>query len=75
MNDATSHLCSLTIDPLTQGAVIGIDHEDDTTFTITVDGKMFHFQGMSYMNVTIGAVLALVLHDITALNFERVVLD
>lgn len=27
-----------------QGAVLGIDNEDDTTFTITVDGKTFHFQ-------------------------------
>ncbi|CAG2174428.1 unnamed protein product [Oppiella nova] len=27
-----------------KGAVIGIDDEDDSTFTITVDGKMFHFQ-------------------------------
>jgi len=28
-----------------QGAVIGIDDEDDSTFTITVDQKTFHFQG------------------------------
>jgi len=28
-----------------QGATIGIDDEDDSTFTITVDQKMFHFQG------------------------------
>lgn len=27
-----------------KGAVIGIDDEDDSTFTITVDGKTFHFQ-------------------------------
>lgn len=27
-----------------KGAVIGIDDEDDSTFTITVDQKMFHFQ-------------------------------
>lgn len=27
-----------------QGAVIGIDGEDDSTFTITVDQKTFHFQ-------------------------------
>ncbi|RWS25229.1 oxysterol-binding protein-related protein 9-like protein [Leptotrombidium deliense] len=27
-----------------KGAVIGIDDEDESTFTITVDGKMFHFQ-------------------------------
>ncbi|EMP33555.1 Oxysterol-binding protein-related protein 9 [Chelonia mydas] len=27
------------------GAVIGIDDEDDSTFTITVDQKTFHFQG------------------------------
>lgn len=27
-----------------RGAVIGIDDEDDATFTITVDGKTFHFQ-------------------------------
>uniref|UniRef100_A0A915KFF0 Uncharacterized protein n=1 Tax=Romanomermis culicivorax TaxID=13658 RepID=A0A915KFF0_ROMCU len=28
------------------GAVIGIDDEDDSTFTITVDQKMFHFQAV-----------------------------
>ncbi|XP_056671125.1 oxysterol-binding protein-related protein 9 isoform X7 [Monodelphis domestica] len=28
-----------------RGAVIGIDDEDDSTFTITVDQKTFHFQG------------------------------
>ena len=30
---------------LLQGAIIGIDDEDDSTFTITVDHKTFHFQG------------------------------
>uniref|UniRef100_A0A4W5NHW3 PH domain-containing protein n=1 Tax=Hucho hucho TaxID=62062 RepID=A0A4W5NHW3_9TELE len=30
-----------------RGAVIGIDDEDDSTFTITVDQKTFHFQGES----------------------------
>ncbi|GFG40188.1 hypothetical protein Cfor_09776 [Coptotermes formosanus] len=29
-----------------KGAVIGIDDEDDSTFTITVDGKTFHFQAL-----------------------------
>uniref|UniRef100_A0A493TVY4 Oxysterol-binding protein n=1 Tax=Anas platyrhynchos platyrhynchos TaxID=8840 RepID=A0A493TVY4_ANAPP len=29
---------------VSQGAVIGIDDEDDSTFTITVDQKTFHFQ-------------------------------
>lgn len=32
---------------LSQGAVIGIDDEDDSTFTVTVDQKTFHFQGES----------------------------
>lgn len=32
---------------VSQGAVIGIDDEDDSTFTITVDQKTFHFQGES----------------------------
>lgn len=27
-----------------KGAIIGIDDEDDSTFTITVDHKTFHFQ-------------------------------
>ncbi len=27
-----------------RGAVIGIDDEDEATFTVTVDGKTFHFQ-------------------------------
>ena len=27
-----------------KGAIIGIDDEDDTLFTITVDGKTFHLQ-------------------------------
>ncbi len=26
------------------GAVVGIDDEDDSTFTVTVDNKTFHFQ-------------------------------
>lgn len=29
-----------------KGAIIGIDDEDDSTFTITVDDKTFHFQGI-----------------------------
>uniref|UniRef100_A0A5S6Q816 Oxysterol-binding protein n=1 Tax=Trichuris muris TaxID=70415 RepID=A0A5S6Q816_TRIMR len=29
---------------LLKGAVVGLDDEDDSTFTITVDQKMFHFQ-------------------------------
>lgn len=29
-----------------RAAVIGIDDEDDSTFTITVDHKTFHFQVM-----------------------------
>ena len=28
-----------------KGAIIGIDDADDSTFTITVDQKTFHFQG------------------------------
>ncbi|KRZ08440.1 Oxysterol-binding protein-related protein 9, partial [Trichinella pseudospiralis] len=31
-----------------KGAVVGIDDEDDCTFTITVDQKMFHFQAKDY---------------------------
>ena len=27
-----------------RGAVVGIDDEDDATFTVTVDNKTFHFQ-------------------------------
>jgi len=27
-----------------KGALVGIDDEDDATFTVTVDGKTFHFQ-------------------------------
>lgn len=38
-----SHSLSLFLSA--QGAVIGIDDEDDSTFTITVDQKTFHFQG------------------------------
>ncbi|XP_074604692.1 oxysterol-binding protein-related protein 9 isoform X2 [Brevipalpus obovatus] len=30
-----------------KGAVIGVDIGDDCTFTITVDGKMFHFQAQT----------------------------
>ena len=30
-----------------QGAIIGIDDEEDSTFTITVDQKVFHFQGIA----------------------------
>ncbi|KAL0604423.1 hypothetical protein AAY473_026421, partial [Plecturocebus cupreus] len=32
-----------------KGAVIGIDDEDDSTFTITVDQKTFHFQVYSHI--------------------------
>ena len=32
-----------------QGACIGIDDEDDSTFTINVDDKTFHFQGTSFL--------------------------
>ena len=27
-----------------KGALVGIDDEDDSTFTVTVDNKTFHFQ-------------------------------
>jgi hypothetical protein len=27
-----------------KGAIVGIDDEDDTTFTVTVDMKVFHLQ-------------------------------
>ena len=27
-----------------RGALVGIDDEDDSTFTVTVDNKTFHFQ-------------------------------
>ena len=27
-----------------KGAIVGIDDEDDTTFTVTVDMKVFHVQ-------------------------------
>uniref|UniRef100_A0A663M5Z5 Oxysterol-binding protein n=1 Tax=Athene cunicularia TaxID=194338 RepID=A0A663M5Z5_ATHCN len=36
--------CALILFFVSQGAVIGIDDEDDSTFTITVDQKTFHFQ-------------------------------
>lgn len=39
---------SLPISLFAQGAVIGIDDEDDSTFTITVDQKTFHFQGKTF---------------------------
>jgi len=38
------HFIHMHLDFL-QGAIIGIDDEDDSTFTITVDHKTFHFQG------------------------------
>ena len=31
-----------------KGAVVGIDDDDDSTFTITVDSKTFHFQVRDY---------------------------
>ncbi|XP_041476266.1 oxysterol-binding protein-related protein 9-like isoform X2 [Lytechinus variegatus] len=33
--------------PDVMGAIIGIDDEDDSTFTVTVDQKTFHFQAQS----------------------------
>uniref|UniRef100_A0A673MR90 Oxysterol-binding protein n=1 Tax=Sinocyclocheilus rhinocerous TaxID=307959 RepID=A0A673MR90_9TELE len=43
-NDVFLSLNSFRCVPFLQGAVIGIDDEDDSTFTITVDQKTFHFQ-------------------------------
>ena len=40
-----AHLKYILYNFFQQGATIGIDDEDDSTFTITVDQKMFHFQG------------------------------
>lgn len=36
-----------------RAAVIGIDDEDDSTFTITVDHKTFHFQVQLYVFLSI----------------------
>ena len=36
-----------------KGANIGIDDEDDSTFTISCDQKTFHFQGTSDHNLSI----------------------
>ncbi len=44
-NDVSLSLNGFRCVPFLQGAVIGIDDEDDSTFTITVDQKTFHFQG------------------------------
>ena len=45
-------LLQLTFCPFApkQGAVVGIDTEDENTFTITVDQKMFHFKGKACLN-------------------------
>uniref|UniRef100_A0A8C1SM67 Oxysterol-binding protein n=1 Tax=Cyprinus carpio TaxID=7962 RepID=A0A8C1SM67_CYPCA len=43
-NDVSLSLNGFRCVPFLQGAVIGIDDEDDSTFTITVDQKTFHFQ-------------------------------
>lgn len=45
VNDVSLSLNGFRCVPFLQGAVIGIDDEDDSTFTITVDQKTFHFQG------------------------------
>lgn len=40
---------------LLQGAVLGIDDEDESTFTITtLDQKTFHFQGEHSTNIDVG---------------------
>ena len=39
----TKAFCQLLL--LFKGANIGIDDEDDSTFTISCDQKTFHFQG------------------------------
>ncbi|OBS60537.1 hypothetical protein A6R68_08344 [Neotoma lepida] len=43
----------LPVSSVLRGAVIGIDDEDDSTFTITVDQKTFHFQGAPSLNFTV----------------------
>lgn len=48
-NDVSLVLNGFRCVPFLQGAVIGIDDEDDSTFTITVDQKTFHFQGEVYV--------------------------
>uniref|UniRef100_A0A8C6T5Y6 Oxysterol-binding protein n=1 Tax=Neogobius melanostomus TaxID=47308 RepID=A0A8C6T5Y6_9GOBI len=47
-----------------RGAVIGIDDEDDSTFTITVDQKTFHFQGKmsNFYCFVVGSVLRASIH-------------
>ena len=42
-----------------RGALIGIDDEDDATFTITVDNKTFHFQVRKMLSVHALAFLTL----------------
>lgn len=44
-------MCIIQIVYFVQGAIIGIDDEDDSTFTITVDDKTFHFQGKYILNI------------------------
>lgn len=34
-----------------KGAVVGIDDQDMTTFTITVDHKTFHFQVSTHISI------------------------
>uniref|UniRef100_A0A674I5J8 Oxysterol-binding protein n=1 Tax=Terrapene triunguis TaxID=2587831 RepID=A0A674I5J8_9SAUR len=60
-----------------RGAVIGIDDEDDSTFTITVDQKTFHFQGElkdENNNKWVLSVLLGILQHMLGINKERILL-
>uniref|UniRef100_A0A8C2G292 Oxysterol-binding protein n=1 Tax=Cyprinus carpio TaxID=7962 RepID=A0A8C2G292_CYPCA len=64
-----------------RGAVIGIDDEDDSTFTITVDQKTFHFQARDaderekWIHALEGTILRHTLHSVlpisTVMSFMR----
>lgn len=48
--------------------MIGIDDEDDSTFTLTVDQKTFHFQGMLLCLVDGGTCIVQVLVRLSSRN-------
>ena len=52
-----------------QGAIIGINDEDDSTFTITCDHRTFHFQGK--IDICFSKKFKKINNDMVLHNFQR----
>lgn len=63
-----------------KNAQMGINDEDDSTFTITVDSKVFHFQGKldvsglarpNALNLYLLSIVFLPIYEITVFQYAR----